>query len=91
MTPADPVVATPVMLGPITHRPTRCPPKYRFTTCRFFDGSTPALSAPRSANQRRLGVFATGALADLLRVDGEPTSEVAVIADGGKVYMTIAG
>lgn len=44
-------------------------------------GELLALSGERAPYERRLGVIAEGALADILVVDGEPDSELGFLAD----------
>jgi imidazolonepropionase-like amidohydrolase len=48
-----------------------------------------ALSGPRSPYQGRLGVVESGALADLLLVNGDPTTNLDIIADPAKNLMVI--
>jgi imidazolonepropionase-like amidohydrolase len=48
-----------------------------------------ALSGPRSPYQGKLGVVETGALADLLLVNGDPTTNLDVVADPAKNFMVI--
>jgi imidazolonepropionase-like amidohydrolase len=48
-----------------------------------------ALSGPRSPYKGKLGVVETGALADLLLVNGDPTTNLDVVADPEKNMMVI--
>jgi imidazolonepropionase-like amidohydrolase len=48
-----------------------------------------ALSGPRNPSPGRLGVIEEGALADLLLVDGDPTTNLALIADPEKNLLVI--
>lgn len=48
-----------------------------------------ALSGPRSPYQGRLGVVETGALADLLLVEGNPLADIDLIADPKKSFAVI--
>lgn len=48
-----------------------------------------ALSGPRSPYKGKLGVVETGALADLLLVNGDPTTNLEVVADPEKNMMVI--
>lgn len=48
-----------------------------------------ALSGPRSPYPGKLGVVETGALADLLLVDGDPTRDIALVADPAKNFVVI--
>lgn len=48
-----------------------------------------ALSGERSPYRGRLGVVQEGALADLLLVDGDPTVDIAVLADPAKNFRVI--
>jgi imidazolonepropionase-like amidohydrolase len=48
-----------------------------------------ALSGPRSPYPGKLGVIETGALADLLLVEGDPTREIALIADPVRNFAVI--
>ena len=48
-----------------------------------------ALSGPRSPYQGRLGVIETGALADLLLVDGNPLADIDLITDPQKNFSVI--
>jgi imidazolonepropionase-like amidohydrolase len=48
-----------------------------------------ALSGPRNPYPGRLGVVETGALADLLLVEGDPTRDIALMADPAKNFAII--
>ena len=48
-----------------------------------------ALSGPRSPYPGRLGVIETGALADLILVDGDPTRDIGLVADPAKNFLVI--
>jgi imidazolonepropionase-like amidohydrolase len=48
-----------------------------------------ALSGPRSAYQGKLGVVEVDALADLLLVDGDPLTNIDLLADPGKNFVLI--
>jgi imidazolonepropionase-like amidohydrolase len=48
-----------------------------------------ALSGPRNPYPGRLGVIETGALADLLLVDGDPLTKLELIADSAKHLVLI--
>lgn len=48
-----------------------------------------ALSGPRNPYPGKLGVIEEGALADLLLVDGDPTTNLDLIADPGKNLLVI--
>jgi imidazolonepropionase-like amidohydrolase len=48
-----------------------------------------ALSGPRSPYQGKLGVVEAGALADLLLVNGDPTSNLEIMADPTNNFMVI--
>ena len=53
------------------------------------NGELLALSGKRSPYQGRLGVVAEGALADLLLVDGDPTTNIALVADPERNFRII--
>jgi len=48
-----------------------------------------ALSGPRSPYAGKLGVVATGALADLILVDGDPTRDIGLVADPARNFVVI--
>lgn len=48
-----------------------------------------ALSGPRNPYPGRLGVVVAGALADLILVDGDPTKDLALVADAAKNFVVI--
>jgi imidazolonepropionase-like amidohydrolase len=48
-----------------------------------------ALSGPRTPYPGKLGVVETGALADLLLVEGDPTRDIALMADPAKNFAVI--
>jgi imidazolonepropionase-like amidohydrolase len=48
-----------------------------------------ALSGPRNPYPGKLGVIETGALADLLLVDGNPVSDLGLLGDPGKNFVVI--
>ncbi len=48
-----------------------------------------ALSGPRSPYPGKLGVVEVGALADLLLVDGDPTVDLALVANPEKNFRLI--
>jgi imidazolonepropionase-like amidohydrolase len=48
-----------------------------------------ALSGPRNPYQGKLGVVEVGALADLLLVDGDPLTNIDLLADPGKNFVLI--
>jgi imidazolonepropionase-like amidohydrolase len=48
-----------------------------------------ALSGPRTPYAGKLGVVETGALADVLLVDGDPTKEIGLMADPAKNFLVI--
>ncbi len=48
-----------------------------------------ALSGPRNPYPGKLGVIEAGALADLLLVDGDPTTDIQLVADPGKNFLVI--
>lgn len=48
-----------------------------------------ALSGPRSPYAGKLGVVETGALADLLLVDGDPLANIELVADPGRNFVVI--
>lgn len=48
-----------------------------------------ALSGPRNPYPGKLGVVETGALADLLLVDGDPTRDIGLVADPAKNFLVI--
>ncbi len=48
-----------------------------------------ALSGPRSPYAGKLGVVETGALADLILVDGDPTTNLALVEDAAKNFLVI--
>lgn len=48
-----------------------------------------ALSGPRNPYPGRLGVVAAGALADLILVEGDPTQDLALVADAAKNFVVI--
>ena len=48
-----------------------------------------ALSGPRAPYQGKLGVVEDGALADLLRVDGDPLTNLEIIADPARHFAVI--
>jgi imidazolonepropionase-like amidohydrolase len=48
-----------------------------------------ALSGPRSPYPGRLGVVEAGALADLLLVNGDPSRDIALIADPARNFAVI--
>lgn len=48
-----------------------------------------ALSGPRNPYPGMLGVVAEGALADLLLVDGDPTTDIRLVADPAKNFLVI--
>jgi imidazolonepropionase-like amidohydrolase len=48
-----------------------------------------ALSDRRNPYPGKLGVVETGALADLLLVDGDPTADIALLSDPAKNLLVI--
>ncbi len=48
-----------------------------------------ALSGPRTPYPGKLGVVEAGALADLILVDGDPTKDLALVADAAKNFLVI--
>lgn len=48
-----------------------------------------ALSGPRNPYPGKLGVVETGALADLLLVDGDPLADITLVADPAKNFVVI--
>jgi imidazolonepropionase-like amidohydrolase len=48
-----------------------------------------ALSGPRNPYPGKLGVFETGALADLLLVDGDPLGDIGLVGEPGKNIVVI--
>jgi imidazolonepropionase-like amidohydrolase len=48
-----------------------------------------ALSGPRNPYPGKLGVVETGALADLLLVDGDPTRDISLVADPARNFLVI--
>ena len=48
-----------------------------------------ALSGKRNPYPGKLGVIEPGALADLLLVDGDPTADIALVADPAKNFVVI--
>lgn len=55
----------------------------------YNNGQLLALSGPRSPYPGKLGVIETGALADLLLVDGDPTKDLTLVADAAKNFLVI--
>ncbi len=53
------------------------------------NGELLALSGPRSPYAGKLGVVETGALADLILVDGDPLADLKLIADPAKNFALI--
>lgn len=49
----------------------------------------PALSGPRNPYPGRLGVIETGAYADVLLVDGDPTTNLDLIGDPDRNFKII--
>ncbi|WP_243445736.1 metal-dependent hydrolase family protein [Polymorphobacter arshaanensis] len=48
-----------------------------------------AMSGPRTPYAGKLGVVETGALADLILVDGDPTHDINLVADPAKTFVVI--
>ena len=48
-----------------------------------------ALSGPRNPYPGKIGVVEEGALADLLLVDGDPTTDLKLVADPAKNFLVI--
>jgi imidazolonepropionase-like amidohydrolase len=48
-----------------------------------------ALSGPRNPYPGKLGVIETGALADLLLVDGDPVGDIGLVGEPGKNFVVI--
>ena len=60
--------------------PAQQPKETLFQDVRVLD----AVSRPRSPYQGKLGVIETGALADLLLVDGDPLDDLSLLEDQGR-------